>query len=78
MNARQRRDRARRGKRAAYARSQQISAREAMRPVTGRRSRVSYQGSGAAGYRSEWEASATRRDAIVIDRRWDDTISQHV
>lgn len=48
-----------------------------MKPAVGRRGRTSYQGSGQAGYRSEWAQSATRRDAIVIDRRWDLTVSAH-
>ena len=75
MNARERRNRARAGKRAAWARSQTLTIQQVMTPATGRRGRVSLQGSGDRGYRSEWAASCTRRDAVQIDRRWDTTVS---
>lgn len=79
MNARERRNRSRAGKRAAWARSQQITTRDAMRPVTGGRGRVSYQGSGADGYRSDWSRAAHvsgQIKPVVIDRRWSSTVSQ--
>lgn len=52
-----------------------------MRPVTGRRGKTSYAGSGQTGYGSEWAAPMNVGGAIkpvVIDRRWSDTVTEQV
>ena len=82
MSTRPNRAARRASKRAAWARRNaepDVTTQQAMRPVTGRRGRVSYQGSATGGYGSDWSRAAHLGGAdkpIVIDRRWSSTVSR--
>ena len=63
----------------AAARSGRMTAQQAMRPATGGRSKVSYQGSATGGYGSDWSRAAHMGGAdkpIVIDVRWSATVTE--
>lgn len=72
--------RARQNRRAAaHRRAGRLTGRQAMAPSTGRRGKVSYAGSAAGGYSSEWAAPMNVGGAIkpvVIDRRWSETVRE--
>lgn len=83
MSTRPNRATRRASKRAVWARRNaeaDLTTRQAMRPATGGRSKVSYQGSASGGYGSDWARAAHVGGAdkpVLIDRRWTNTVTRN-